>query len=191
MDINCKAKHTASEVRQILRDLPAMLEGRMPDRYGFRRTFLNAFGHALLQKINEGYVDKATGGTDSLGKKWPALSPSTTDPTTYWGARRQRLNIHDPNILLLRVRDWLFESLKPGILAGTHYTPRLHQIFQIKRDGLHIGSDLPYFKFHQHGTRKMPPRPVWPEDMKEAHPWVRYATNKASEALAVRLSQVL
>lgn len=66
-----------SEVLQRIKDLPAVLAGRIPDAHGVADGLLTAMGVAVLGRVHDSYVTKSTGGTDEMGIRWQPLSPVT------------------------------------------------------------------------------------------------------------------
>ena len=78
----------------------------------------------------------------------------------------------------------LYNSLKAGKLAGTSYIPSsADQIFEVERQGrVKLGTDVPYAGVQAEKRR------LWPEDLSV---WISKATEKANEALAKKLQEIL
>lgn len=68
---------TRAELKRTLFMLPGILSGRLPDQEGLGEGFRNALGFAALSDIRSAYIEKARGGTDEMGIRWPKLKPST------------------------------------------------------------------------------------------------------------------
>lgn len=68
---------TRGEVTKLVRDLPRILAGTLPDSYGLRRAFQGAIAFYLFTKIHEAFLIKSAGGTDELGDSWEDISPYT------------------------------------------------------------------------------------------------------------------
>ena len=78
----------------------------------------------------------------------------------------------------------LYKSLKEGKLSGTNYIPSSpDQIFEVERRGrVRLGTEVPY------AERQAKERPLWPKDLSV---WIERATEKANEALAHKLQEML
>lgn len=61
------------EVTKLYRDLPAMLEGKKPSRFGLHRLFWGAVAYSLFQSIHDAFMVKAYGLPDELGNQWDDL----------------------------------------------------------------------------------------------------------------------
>ena len=72
-----RSHRSPSEIRQIVRQLPAILSGRSQDVMDLRLHFHSLFARSLYQSIHKAYVVKMKGGTDELGINWKDLKPST------------------------------------------------------------------------------------------------------------------
>jgi len=79
-------------------------------------------------------------------------------------------------VKLLHVSGRLEDSLKPGRLTTTGYTPPHEQIFRQDSSSITIGSEVPYAS-RQHRHRRL-----WPSQRK-MRPWFRKSAEKAIEAL--------
>ncbi len=66
-----------AQVRQILRDLPALCTGGKSGASAVARVLFVRMGLAALDKIRTAFVTKARGGTDEAGERWAPLSPLT------------------------------------------------------------------------------------------------------------------
>jgi hypothetical protein len=71
------AKATVAQVRQMVRALPGILNGRIADPTGLVYGLMLRVGMEALSFIKEAFVIKAKGGTDEAGLYWPKLSPKT------------------------------------------------------------------------------------------------------------------
>lgn len=76
---------------------------------------------------------------ERFGHAWAALSPKYAA----WKA------MHYPGKTILRREDRLYESL----------TVRPMAVERITKDSATVGTNVPYAKYHQRGTSKMPSRP--------------------------------
>lgn len=84
-------KGTAQELRQFLRQLPAILSGKVPDTNGIAQELRLRIGVALLSKVQQDFVRKSRGQTGEDGIKWPPLKPSTIERRRLGKADRQAL----------------------------------------------------------------------------------------------------
>lgn len=96
------------------------------------------------------------------GAKWNALDPEYAA----WKAK------NDPNPMMMRSGKTLFRSLrnlngKPNVIRKTV--------------GI-FGTDVPYAKFHQMGTSKMPRREIVFEPRGAARKWNRWAVDYIQES---------
>ena len=66
-----------AQLLQQLRELPALLAGRVNDSTQAVHGLMGAVGLQALAIIRESYIVKARGGTDEAGIRWAALSPRT------------------------------------------------------------------------------------------------------------------
>lgn len=62
------------EIERLIRSLPGMLAGKIPDAYGIVRGFKLRIAFAFFSIIKENFIVKSRGGTDEAGIKWPPLS---------------------------------------------------------------------------------------------------------------------
>lgn len=63
------------ELEQLIRSLPAILSGRVRDRYGVARGFRARVGWAFFSLVAEAFDEKSRGRVDSAGESWEPLSP--------------------------------------------------------------------------------------------------------------------
>lgn len=87
---------TRADLMQRLRQLPAILNGTVPDPVGFVQGMQLRLGVQLLSKIQQAFLVKASGGTGEDGIKWPPLSPETI--------ARRRLGPADRKALTIKAR---------------------------------------------------------------------------------------
>lgn len=161
-------------VKRLLRLLPRLLSGKVPDPTGRVKDLQIAMGMALLQLIQKAYKDKAQGGTDEAGEKWKPLSPVTIE-------RRMKKGRSAEDIKKLRKlwksKGWgefsgdaveilidtgrLFRSLTAGISSGD-------QVFRVNPGEVVVGTNAksdegkPYPADHHYGTMWIPQRRLWP-----------------------------
>ena len=68
---------TPAEAREALRELPAILAGRLPDPMGVAQAVQLRCGVALLSEVQRAFITKSRGGVGSDGIRWPPLQPQT------------------------------------------------------------------------------------------------------------------
>lgn len=68
-----RTKATPAQVQKLVRDLPAILRGRKPNRFRLYTIFWGAVAHSLFTDIHRGYEDKSEGDQDELGNTWDKL----------------------------------------------------------------------------------------------------------------------
>ena len=87
----------------------------------------------------------------------------------------------------------LANSLQPGQITGGSYTapPGEDQIFRLLRNGVIVGTNVPYARTHQLGLRGVPRRPIVPDNVPSrwVEGWARTAVGALAESLAQRLAQ--
>lgn len=69
-----KTSLTRDQLRDRLAELPQILSGKAPDRYGIARGFMLRLAVAFFSKIKQAFIVKSRGGVDACGIKWPPLS---------------------------------------------------------------------------------------------------------------------
>lgn len=62
------------EIERLIRSLPAMLAGKIPDAYGIVRGFKLRVAFSFFSIIRENFIVKSRGGTDEAGIRWRPLS---------------------------------------------------------------------------------------------------------------------
>jgi hypothetical protein len=168
----------ATEVQRRLKNLPKILSGTAPDPDGLRQYFFAIVARYLFNKIHAAYRIKAMGGTDELGNTWRALRPATI---------RRRLAPKfvarfpkSAELQILRITDTIFNSLQPGRISGTQYTPRPNQLFELDRNELRIGTEVEYAPFVNKKRR------LWPARMR---PWINEAIDIATSKTIERMAE--
>jgi len=71
--IYCKASKRA-EIERLIRLLPAILAGRVPDRDGVAHGFRMRMAWMFFSLVKEAFIVKSRGGVDECGIRWPKLS---------------------------------------------------------------------------------------------------------------------
>lgn len=66
-----------TELKKFLRDLPGIISGTKPSRFGLHKTFWGAVAHSLFTSIYAGFKAKSEGGTDELGESWEDIQQHT------------------------------------------------------------------------------------------------------------------
>ena len=160
-----------SKLKARLAQLPGIITGRLPDPFRLRPLFFAVIARSLFRSIYEAFKLKSLGGTDNLGASWRGLKPST---------KKRRLA---PSLLsrfplsaqlyILRVSDTLYDSLKPGSIAGSQYRPAKNQLYELTTRALELGTTVNYAEYV---NRR---RPLWPARI------ARWIQSAISEALGV------
>lgn len=65
------------KVQQLMQDLPKILSGEKPDKYGLHKIYWGAVAHRLFLRISQAYLRKSKLQTDDLGEEWEDLAPVT------------------------------------------------------------------------------------------------------------------
>jgi hypothetical protein len=115
-----QTKLKRSEVRKIIRQLPGMISGRIPSRFGFHKIFWGAVAESLFRSIYDAYLDKSQGGADELGQTWPDLKQHTKAykrHVTEGGTSKSVITIRNRN----RSRDREGNRKGYGILTAAQY----------------------------------------------------------------------
>lgn len=170
----------AREVKRRFAELPAVLEGKLPDRHGLRPLFFSLIAKFLFQKIHTAFRLKSMGASDELGNSWRSLSTKTVK-------RRLQPSVLDRypqsvRLFMLRVSDTLFDSFAPGSVTAGSYRPVPNQLFRLERNSLSLGSLLRYAKY----VHKK--RPLWPKVMKA---WTAEAVDHALGIVMERLAYIM
>ena len=162
-----------AEALKLVRELPGVLAGKLPDRYELGQSFRARLGAETLRLIYTAFQAKARGNTDVLSEQWAPLKPSTVK-------EKKRLGLSDYRARLINRRsDRLISSLKPAPLSGRHYRPPEDQVFDVDGPFVIVGTSVPYAKFVH---RK---RPLWPKAMR-LKDWTLQAVRAGrNEVLAV------
>lgn len=84
---------TRQQVDARLRKAVAAVLGHVPDSRGVGEALLTRVGVRLLSLIQQAFIVKARGGTDSAGIKWAPLSPATIAQRRVSSAEKKRLGI--------------------------------------------------------------------------------------------------
>jgi len=84
---------TRHEAEVLIRQLPAMVAGSIPDPHGYTLPIQLRAGVALLSQIQQDFVTKARGGTGRDGIKWAALKPETIARRRTTAGERKALGI--------------------------------------------------------------------------------------------------
>jgi hypothetical protein len=68
---------TRPELVELIRRLPAILSGSLPDVHGIARGFQLRLGVQALSLIQQDFLRMSRGGASSWGQTWPPLKPET------------------------------------------------------------------------------------------------------------------
>jgi phage gpG-like protein len=97
-----------------------------------------------MQFLTEGDFYRASMAAQLVAPKWEPLAPSTQRD-------RARRGYEPDHPILWRTGD-LANSLSSRDAGGN--------IFEASKNGLRVGTSIPYASFHEYGTSRMPPRPL-------------------------------
>lgn len=163
----------------MLRQLPAILSGKVSDKFDLRKTFLTHFAYHIMRQVGDAFEAKSEGGTDDLGHSFEPLKPSTIRrKSTPKYKRKFPLSVAHR---IMRASDRLMNSLSEGIIEGNTYFPPKNQVVQFRQGILKIFSNLKYAKFQANR------RPFWPENIM---PWISEALKLAIQAVAIQIKAV-
>jgi hypothetical protein len=142
------------------------IDGSLPDVHGVQRVFYGHLAHEMFKRIHESYRVRSEGGTDELGNKFKPLAPSTIrgrklsrdDKKNMRGLKRSEKKEfrESRDVLIMRVTDAIYNSLRPSKPGLRGYRPRKNQIFNVAKSKLEIGTEVEYARFH---ARSRPPIP--------------------------------
>ncbi len=68
---------TKAEAVELIRSIPALLAGRVPDPFGVARRVQLRVGVALLSQVQQDFITKSRGEVGRDGIQWPPLKPET------------------------------------------------------------------------------------------------------------------
>jgi hypothetical protein len=188
------------DLRRVLRALPAILAGRVPDPLGIARMVQLRLGTVLLSKIQQAFLVKSRRGTGDDGIKWAELAPATIAARTRTPAEERAFKAakkRDPRLTALafygsREVDIgadtrrMLRSLTPGVEGAEPANP--DQILRPGPGELVVGSNAPEAgPFHAGRDPHQPARPLWPADGSLPRPWA----DAVGEALVRALPLVL
>jgi len=88
------------------------------------------------------------------------------------GAKTKKELLGNRDVLIMRVTDSIFNSLKPSEGSDYSYRPNKNQIYNRVNNKLEIGTKIEYAKYHNNS------RPVIPKDI---DPWIEEARDHAME----------
>ncbi len=66
-----------ADVEKLIRNLPAMISGSIPSRFGLHKLFWGAVAFSMFTDIHDAFEVKAYGLPDELGNQWDDLSQHT------------------------------------------------------------------------------------------------------------------
>jgi hypothetical protein len=142
------------QVRSVIRSVPGVCAGRLPDPTGQVRAFSDMIGLVALSHIRQSFTEKAAGGSGADGKAWTPLKAATI--------RARRSGKGTGQVQILRDTGILLSSLSPG---GTG------NIMDILPGSITLGTNCPYAVHHHEGTAKIPARPLWPDPRDWPESW--------------------
>jgi hypothetical protein len=142
---------TKGEVLAFFRWLVAAIAGQQPDYGGIVQRLKIRVGNAVLSKIHEDFLVKMLGGVGSDGIQWQQLKAATVKKKGH-------------NKILFEQGD-LEKSLRPGVDDQPSGAPG--QTLDTSGPAVKVGtSEKPW---HHKGTRKLPARPLWPDDLPQSY----------------------
>lgn len=62
------------DLKKFIRDIPGMLAGTKPSRFGITKLFWGAIGYSVFQSISDAFEAKSFGLPDELGNEWNDLT---------------------------------------------------------------------------------------------------------------------
>lgn len=140
--ITIRTKLPKSEVLKQIKNLPAILAGKVSDPLGLRRAFFGAAANRIMTILSQSFAERARTLTDSYTNVWKAHRPSTI--AYRLRASTARKYPLAPQLLVMRLSDRLYSSLKPGVFTGLDYFPRPEQLYTITSSTVQLGSEVPY-----------------------------------------------
>lgn len=173
-------KLTLPQVRTLIRSLPGVLCGRLPDTFNLRRAFVGAFVHHLYKLGHASFKARAYGESYRSFDPWAPLRDATIKRKS---SPKLRGTLYDmPEAVNIR-SGRLLDSFIPGEATADGYRPSSGDQQVVLRAGsVELRSLIEY------AAKAFSGRPMWPDDMSDL---VAEATQVATDALASRLKQVL
>lgn len=175
-----RTQRSIRSIRTIINNVPSYISGEKSDRYGIGRVFWSTLANEFYSQLYESYEVRAAGGQDELGNSFAPLAKSTiASRPLKRGQSSLRADRESRDVLIMRVTDAIFKSLKPSKAGTNGYRKRKNQIYEQVGKTLKLGTTVKYAKFHNKT------RPVIPENADE---WASIATKRAFAAVAIHLS---
>lgn len=163
------ARLTRGQAAALIRQLPQILAGKLPDPTGEVRNLSLVAGVTALSLIKSAYVVKARGGTDEAGEKWEPLAPSTL--------ARRRGGGGGGSVEILRDKGLLFNSLGPAAVRA-------------EPGAIIIGTNVPIARYHHRGTQRMPRRRLWPPTSRWPNAWKSLIARKVREGILLLVQRL-
>jgi phage gpG-like protein len=162
-----KVKATKAQVRMLVASLPGVLSGKSHDGTGEVYKLQTILAQVALMHIKAAFAERADGGTDASGMRWQPLAASTIRRRRKGKNRRGKVQIlRDTGILfnsLAQAQPFNVLSIVPGVVT--------------------IGTEVPYARYHQSGTARMPARRLWPEPENWPDVWWEDMTHEVCEGI--------
>lgn len=167
-----------ADLDRLLRAVPLILAGRLPDPLGITRLVAFRMANSLLSVLTQDLMVLSRGGTSRDGRKWALLAPATIEkrlPKAIKAARRRlrqgrgkpadsRLNFSTgpDNIPIGRDTARMFRSLAAAVM-DEFANP--DTVFEVTGGTLTVGTNCTYAEpFHRGRPGKQPARPLAPAD---------------------------
>jgi hypothetical protein len=107
------------ELTAVLQLVPAMVAGRVPDRFGIARRLQLRVGVALLSQVQQDFVRKARGGPGRDGITWKPLKRETIAQRRTTAAERRNLGIGGERVrgLLTPAEDARWKAIFRSVIS--------------------------------------------------------------------------
>lgn len=69
-----RTKLNQRQVNELVKDLPKILSGKVPDKHNLHKIFWGAFAHSMFKSISDAFKKKSEHGADELGNTWEDLT---------------------------------------------------------------------------------------------------------------------
>lgn len=166
---------TRDEAVELVRLLPQLLSGRVPDTLGVTRAVWFRLANAVLSQVYQEFITLSRRGVSRDGRQWAELAPATIARRLYKEIRAQRRKRrkqrgkpapdqpHAGQFDIGRDTARMLRSLAAGVEDRPPANPET--VVEVNGPTLLVGSNVPYLEwFHRGRPGKQPARPVVPAD---------------------------
>jgi hypothetical protein len=166
---------TRADLDALLKAVPLILAGKLPDPLGITRAVAFRMANALLSQVQQDFITLSRGGVSRDGRKWAPLKPSTVRKRTYKAIRAMRRDLRrrrgkpkpqlPPAALKFDIgRDTARMLRSLAVAVGEEFANPDTAVESIGGT-LSVGTNVPYARwFHEGRPGVQEPRPLVPAD---------------------------